>query len=143
MVIVYRFCIEYFLKEWNSMKEAPIILYIVMLFGIGVGVGIGYIAAKWRYGKLIEILKEKQSNLDIQTQETTKLDLSDYELDQDNGWFSHKKRGGRLCPKCLSSETGGMEIPLSVDNAGWDCPVCEESRITMKGPERFGTVYNP
>jgi len=140
VIIFYDRFIEYFLKEWNNIKEVPMILSIVIIFGIMVGIGIGYVVSKWRYCKLIEILKEKQSNLDLQTKAITKINLSEYELDQSTGWFSHKERGGKLCPKCLSKE---REVLLVVDKAGWDCPVCGEARITMKGPECFGTIYNP
>jgi hypothetical protein len=66
--------------------------------------------------------------------DTTKI--KNYELDETNGWFSHKKRGGNFCPKCLSR---GEEIPLMVDQVGWECPVCGDVRITKKGPELFGT----
>ena len=136
---VMKDCINYLSRELDTMIKAPILSLILITFGVS----IGCLIAKWRYDKLVEILKEKQSNLDLQIKPIEIIDLNDYNLNKETGWFSHKERSGEFCPICLTNKNGGREIPLVVDKAGWDCPVCGEARITLKGPERFGAIYSP
>lgn len=50
---------EYIQKEWSVIMSAPFTFIVMFLLACIVA----YIATKWRYGKIVEVLKEKNSFL--------------------------------------------------------------------------------